>query len=118
MNLILIFGLVITTCHSFSIINTNPSSNQRRPSLVNTITSSNTKSSSTRLNAKAVIPENETDEEMRARLKKKMRRNLYSDKGVAYAPWVTQQIDEDVSFRNSNSMVVISLHNNACSVAN
>jgi hypothetical protein len=26
-----------------------------------------------------------------------MRKNLYSEKGVAYAPWVTNQIDEDVS---------------------
>lgn len=39
----------------------------------------------------------ETDDEIRERLRQKVRKNLYSDKGVAYAPWVTNQIDEDVS---------------------
>lgn len=49
---------------------------------------------STLVSAKA----DETDDEMRERLRVKVRKNLYSDKGVAYAPWVTNQIDEDVSF--------------------
>ena len=39
----------------------------------------------------------ESDEEIRERIRTKMRKNLYSDKGVAFAPWITKQIDEDVS---------------------
>ena len=42
----------------------------------------------------------ESDDEIRERLRIKVRKNLYSDKGVAYAPWVTNQIDEDVSFHD------------------
>jgi hypothetical protein len=42
----------------------------------------------------------ESDDEIRERLRIKVRKNLYSDKGVAYAPWVTNQIDEDVRFHN------------------
>ena len=42
--------------------------------------------------------EEETDEEMRARFRKKIRKNMYSEDGVAYAPWVSKQIDEEVCF--------------------
>lgn len=42
-----------------------------------------------------VIPENESDAEQRERLKKKARKMMYNENGVAYAPWVTRQIDED-----------------------
>jgi hypothetical protein len=38
----------------------------------------------------------ETDEQMRERLRAKMRKGLYNEKGVPYAPWVTKQIDEEV----------------------
>ena len=41
----------------------------------------------------------ETDEEVRARWRKKIRKNMYSEDGVAYAPWVSKQIDEEVSQR-------------------
>lgn len=41
----------------------------------------------------------ETDDEMRERLRKKMRKGLFNENGVAYAPWVTKQIDEDVRLR-------------------
>ena len=37
----------------------------------------------------------ETDVEMRERLRNKMRKGLYNEQGVAYAPWVTKQIDEE-----------------------
>ena len=37
----------------------------------------------------------ETDAEMRERLKNKVRKGLYNEQGVAYAPWVTRQIDEE-----------------------
>ena len=40
----------------------------------------------------------ETEEEMRERLRAKMRKNLYTEKGVPFAPWVTKQIDEEVMF--------------------
>lgn len=42
-----------------------------------------------------IIPENESDAEQRERLKKKARKMMYNENGVAYAPWVTRQIDED-----------------------
>ena len=45
--------------------------------------------------AKEVIPENETDEEMRERLRAKARKMMFNENGVAYAPWVARQIDED-----------------------
>jgi len=37
----------------------------------------------------------ETGEEMRERLRKKARKMMYNENGVAYAPWVSKQIDED-----------------------
>jgi len=37
----------------------------------------------------------ETDEEQRDRLRKKARKMMYNENGVAYAPWVSKQIDED-----------------------
>ena len=45
---------------------------------------------------KVPIPDNESEEEQRARLQKKARKMMYNENGVAYAPWVTRQIDEDV----------------------
>jgi hypothetical protein len=32
---------------------------------------------------------------MRARLRKKARKMMFNENGVAYAPWVAKQIDED-----------------------
>jgi hypothetical protein len=32
---------------------------------------------------------------MRARLTKKARKMMYNENGVAYAPWVSKQIDEE-----------------------
>lgn len=46
---------------------------------------------------KEEIPENETDEEMMARLRRMARKMMFNEKGVAYAPWMAKQIDEDVS---------------------
>ena len=37
----------------------------------------------------------ETDTEMRERLKKKARKMMFNENGVAYAPWISKQIDED-----------------------
>ena len=47
---------------------------------------------------KEVIPENETAEEQRERLRKKARKSMFNENGVAYAPWMARQIDEEVSF--------------------
>lgn len=47
---------------------------------------------------KELIPENETEEEMMARLRKKARKMMYNEKGVPYAPWMAKQMDEDVRF--------------------
>jgi hypothetical protein len=44
---------------------------------------------------KAIIPENETDDEMRDRLRTKARKMMFNENGVAYAPWVARQLDED-----------------------
>lgn len=41
------------------------------------------------------IPENETEDEMRVRMKAKARKMMYNENGVAYAPWVTRQINEE-----------------------
>lgn len=37
----------------------------------------------------------ETESEMRERLKKKARKMMFNENGVAYAPWISKQIDED-----------------------
>ena len=37
----------------------------------------------------------ETEDEQRERLRKKARKMMYNENGVAYAPWVSKQIDED-----------------------
>ncbi len=37
----------------------------------------------------------ETEEEMRERFRKKARKMMYNENGVAYAPWVSKQIDEE-----------------------
>jgi hypothetical protein len=51
---------------------------------------------STQLNLKAEkAKENETEEEMRARLVRKARKMMFNENGVAYAPWISKQIDED-----------------------
>eukprot|EP01031_Cornospumella_fuschlensis_P025538 gene25539-30834_t len=39
------------------------------------------------------VVENETDEEMMERLRKKARKRMYNEKGVAYAPWMDKTID-------------------------
>ena len=43
------------------------------------------------------IPENETPDEQRARLSRKAKKMMFNENGVAYAPWISKQIDEDVS---------------------
>jgi hypothetical protein len=51
---------------------------------------------STFLSAKeAPAPEDETEDEMRVRMKAKARKMMYNENGVAYAPWVTRQINEE-----------------------
>lgn len=42
-------------------------------------------------------PENETEEQLRARMQRKARKMMFNPDGVAYAPWVSKQINEDVS---------------------
>eukprot|EP00600_Ochromonadales_sp_CCMP1393_P006567 CAMPEP_0174956018 /NCGR_PEP_ID=MMETSP0004_2-20121128/1298_1 /TAXON_ID=420556 /ORGANISM="Ochromonas sp., Strain CCMP1393" /LENGTH=233 /DNA_ID=CAMNT_0016203999 /DNA_START=117 /DNA_END=818 /DNA_ORIENTATION=- len=44
---------------------------------------------------KEVIPENETEAEQTERLRKKAKRMMFNENGVAYAPWMSKQIDED-----------------------
>ena len=52
--------------------------------------------SSTSLFAKpAPVPDNETADEMRVRMKAKARKMMFNENGVAYAPWVTKQINEE-----------------------
>ena len=62
--------------------------------------------------AKESIPENETAAEQRERLREKARRMMFNEKGVAYAPWMVRQFDEDVSLtfkkiRNKMIMFII-----------
>lgn len=45
---------------------------------------------------KEVVPENETEDEQRERLRRKARKMMFNENGVAYAPWVAKQINEDV----------------------
>eukprot|EP01039_Chlorochromonas_danica_P001271 gene1271-1387_t len=45
------------------------------------------------------IPENETEEETMARLRRKARSRMYNEKGVPFAPWMVKQIDEDTMVR-------------------
>lgn len=45
--------------------------------------------------SKLLMSSGETDQEIKDRIRKKMRKNMYNEKGVAYAPWVTRQIDEE-----------------------
>lgn len=40
-------------------------------------------------------PAGETDEQMRERLRRKARKMMFNENGVAYAPWVAKQINED-----------------------
>jgi hypothetical protein len=51
---------------------------------------------------KEVIPENETEDETLERLRVKARKMMYNEKGVAYAPWMSNSVDEDVSFTFSS----------------
>ena len=46
---------------------------------------------------KEAVPANETEQEMRERLKRKAMKNLYNENGVPFAPWVTRQLDIEVS---------------------
>lgn len=52
-----------------------------------------------KLTAKMAAPSTdgsqETDDEMRERLRKKVRKNYFNEDGVAYAPWMQNNIDED-----------------------
>jgi len=41
------------------------------------------------------IPANESDQQMRERLRRKARKMMFNENGVAYAPWIAKQIDED-----------------------
>jgi len=41
------------------------------------------------------MAEGESDDEIKDRIRKKMRKNMFNEKGVAYAPWVVNQIDEE-----------------------
>lgn len=41
------------------------------------------------------IPDNESDQQMRERLRKKARKMMFNENGVAYAPWIANQVDED-----------------------
>jgi len=51
------------------------------------------------------LKSSETDDEIRERLRTKMRKNLYNDKGVAFAPWVVNQIDEEVILQLLRGMI-------------
>jgi len=42
-----------------------------------------------------VIDPNETEDELMARMRKRARKMMFNENGVAYAPWVAKQIDED-----------------------
>lgn len=52
-------------------------------------------SSSSAIYAKAtqVIPDNETSEEQRQRLEKKIMSKMYNENGVAFAPWAVRQVN-------------------------
>ena len=41
------------------------------------------------------IPSGESDDQMRDRLRRKARQMMYNENGVAYAPWVSRNLDED-----------------------
>lgn len=41
------------------------------------------------------VPENETEQQMMERMKRKARKMMFNPDGVAYAPWLTRQVDED-----------------------
>jgi hypothetical protein len=49
----------------------------------------------TRRSSLLTMKGDETDSEMRDRLKKKARKMMFNENGVAYAPWISKQIDED-----------------------
>ena len=46
------------------------------------------------------IDPNETEEELMERMRKKARKMMYNENGVAYAPWVSQQVDEDAIIKD------------------
>lgn len=48
-------------------------------------------------------PENETEEQLRARMQRKARKMMFNPDGVAYAPWVSKQINEDVRVANAHA---------------
>lgn len=41
------------------------------------------------------IPANESEQQQRERLRKKARKMMFNENGVAYAPWIANQVDED-----------------------
>lgn len=41
------------------------------------------------------IPDNESEQQQRERLRKKARKMMFNENGVAYAPWIANQVDED-----------------------
>lgn len=47
-------------------------------------------------NSEAQERENESESERRERLRIKARKMMFNEKGVAYAPWMVRQIDEEV----------------------
>jgi hypothetical protein len=47
-----------------------------------------------------VIDPNETEEELMERMRKKARKMMFNENGVAYAPWVSKQIDEDAIIKD------------------
>mmetsp|Transcript_21408 Transcript_21408/g.47870 ORF Transcript_21408/g.47870 Transcript_21408/m.47870 type:complete len:251 (+) Transcript_21408:112-864(+) len=53
------------------------------------------RSASALLAKKEPIPENETESEQTERLKRRAKRMMFNENGVAYAPWMNKQIDED-----------------------
>jgi len=40
-------------------------------------------------------PDGESDEDARERMRRKIRKGMYNDQGVAFAPWISNQIDEE-----------------------
>lgn len=54
-------------------------------------------------------PDNETDEDARERMRRKIRKGMYNDQGVAFAPWISNQIDEEVSLYQRSYNYVVSI---------
>jgi len=52
----------------------------------------------------------QTPEEIKAKIREKVRKNLYNEKGVPFAPWIAKQIDEDVSSFRLFQKVIYNYH--------